>query len=181
MRKILVFFALEISLLVKSGFISRIRNTLKKLSEKRWRQSKTDSHQTKLVTEEESSLQPNEDLCSIFQVSKPKHTPLLKIKIIVNETPVQMKVNTGASISLLNFNTYNALKAEENELLPTFGWEHIWGKLLNQEVNSKWNFSMKLMLCNFIISNDSSYNHVETTAYFANNISSLFEFCLPAF
>ena len=84
-------------------------------------ESKTDSHQTKLVTEEESSLQPNEDLCSIFQVSKPKHTPLLKIKIIVNETPVQMKVNTGASISLLNFNTYNALKAEENELLPTFG------------------------------------------------------------
>lgn len=96
-------------------------HTEKAFREKVKTESKTDSHQTKLVMEEESSLRSNEDLCSIFQVSKPKPTPLLKIKIIVNETPVQMEVDTGASISLLNFNTYNALKAEENELLPTFG------------------------------------------------------------
>ena len=30
-----------------------------------------------------------------------------------------MEVNTGASISLLNFNTYNDVKVEENDLLPT--------------------------------------------------------------
>ena len=94
-------------------FYSKNKGHIAKVCGKKARsESKADPHQTHLIKKEERSLQSDKDL-HIFQVSKPKPTPLFKVEIFISETPVQMV--TGASISLINLNTCNDVKADKNE------------------------------------------------------------------
>ena len=69
-----------------------------------------------------------------------------------------MEVDTRASISLLNFNTCNDVKAEENELLPTLSRLRTYtGEIVKPGGESEINFHASL-LHNFIITDESSPN-----------------------
>lgn len=94
-----------------------------------------------------------------IQVSKPKPVPLLQINI--NETLIQMEVDTGASNSLLNFSTCNGIKAEENELLRNLCRLGAYtGNIVKSRGESQIKFQCngKSMLHNFIIIDVSSPN-----------------------
>lgn len=95
----------------------------------------------------------------IFQVSRPKPVPSLEIDI--SETLIQMEVDTGASISLLNFSTYNEIKVEENELLRNLCRMRAYtGNIVKSRGESqiKFQYKGKSMLHNFIIIDVSSPN-----------------------
>ena len=62
---------------------------------------KANPRPTNNVNEEENSLQCDKKFY-VFQVTKPKSTPLIKVEIIIDGTLVNMEVDTGAFISLLN-------------------------------------------------------------------------------
>ena len=94
-----------------------------------------------------------------IQVSKPKPVPSLQINI--NETLIQMEVDTGASNSLLNFSTCNDIKAEENELLRNLCTLGAYtGNIVKSRGESqiKFQYNGKSMLHNFIIIDVSSPN-----------------------
>ena len=70
-----------------------------------------------------------------------------------------MEVDTWASISLLNFSTYNDLKAEEHELSLTFCRLRMYTADIVKPTNEfkmKFQYEEKLMLHDFIITDDIS-------------------------
>ena len=72
-----------------------------------------------VVQMKENSTEVDDDeFYDIYSLSMSRNPPLV-VEAKINGTDIKMKVNTGASRSIMNMETYNAIKRESDSLIYT--------------------------------------------------------------
>ena len=72
-----------------------------------------------VVQMKENSTEVDDDeFYDIYSLSMSRNPPLV-VEDKINGTDIKMKVNTGASRSIMNMETYNAIKRESDSLIYT--------------------------------------------------------------
>ena len=90
----------------KECYFCKAKGHVEKVCRKKARANKNNAYTSNVVVETEES---EEDLFSIYHLSH-KPTPPIKLNIVINNCTVPIEVDTGASISLLNWTTFEKVK-----------------------------------------------------------------------